>query len=179
MEILADKIVRFKNNINSNDWINLVEKSSTTYPFKEVDRRPHLTMELPNFISEDDDEFALQLRSNFLRLVFLPIQEYMNQYSIDNMAFKKDFITVSKLTGGGMSVHKDDKLVGKDNFICMLYLNDNFEGGELFFPELGLEYKPTAGDVVLYQAKMRHGVKELISGTRYNIGMGFKGPIKD
>jgi len=179
MEVLADKVVRFKNSINVNDWIDLIEKSSKTYPFKEVDRRPHLTMELPNFISEDDDEFALQLRSNFLRLVFLPIQEYMNKYSIDNMAFKKDFITVSKLISGGMLVHKDDKLEDKDNFICMLYLNDNFVGGELFFPELNLEYKPVAGDVIIYQSKMKHGVKELTSGIRYNIGMGFKGPIKN
>lgn len=179
MQILSEKIVKFSVDINQKDWIDLIEKVSETYPFNEVDRRPHLTMMLPNFISESDSEEAIQLRSNFLKAVFMPIQQYMHTYNIDNMEFKKNFITVSKLIDGGMGPHKDDKKENRDNFICMMYLNDNYEGAEIFFPDFDISYKPKAGDILLYQAKFRHGVNEIKSGSRYSIGFGFKGPVNN
>jgi hypothetical protein len=179
MEILAEKILKFHVDINQQEWLDLVEKVSETYPFAEVERRPHLTMMLPNFISESDSKEAIELRSNFFKKVFIPIQQYMSTYGIDNMEFKKNFITVSKLVDGGMGAHKDDKKQTKDNFICMLYLNDNYEGAELFFTDFDISYKPKAGDILIYQAKFRHGVTGITSGNRYSIGTGFKGPIKD
>jgi len=49
------------------------------------------------------------------------------------------------------------------------YINDNYEGGELFYPNKNLEYKPSAGDLVIHgsQKDCEHGVKKVISGTRY------------
>ena len=178
MEILAEKLVKFHTEVNQDDWVSLIEEVSKTYPLESVSRRPHLTMELPNFISETDSDAAIQLRSNFFKKVYNPIQQYMSIYNIDNMELKKKFVTVSKLTSGGMGLHKDDKEKDKDNFICMFYLNDNYDGGEIIFPEFNIEYKPIAGDILIYQSKFKHGVNELLSGTRYNIGIGFKGPIQ-
>ena len=179
MEILADRLVKFHLDINQEEWINLIEKTSETYPFEEVTRRPHLTMLIPNFLSDSDSLEAVELRSRFFKKVFIPIQQYMSTYNIDNMEFKKNFVTVSKLVDGGMVVHKDDKKQNQDNFICMLYLNDNYEGAEIFFPDLNITYKPMAGDILIYQAKFRHGVNPITSGERYSIGTGFKGPIKE
>lgn len=178
MEILADKIIKFSTNINQKDWIDLIEKTSNVYPFKEVDRRPHLTMELPNFLNDTDSDYAASLRFNFLKTVFEPIAIYMKMYNIDNMTFKKKFITVSKLESGDMGMHKDDKQEDKDNFICMFYVNDNYEGGSIVFPDHGIDYKPVAGDILIYQSKFRHAVLEMQPGSRYSIGIGFKGPIK-
>jgi hypothetical protein len=178
MEILADKVVKFSNEINSKDWIDLIEKTSEVYPFKSVDRRPHLTMELPNLLSDSDSDYAAMLRSNFIKKIFNPISSYMSMYNIDNMTFKKNFITVSKLTGGDMGLHRDDKQENKDNFICMFYINGDFEGGEISFPDFDLTYKPVAGDILIYQSKFRHAVLNMEPGLRYSIGMGFKGPMK-
>ena len=138
MEILADKLVKFRVDIDQKDWIDLIEKTAETYPFLEVTRRPHLTMSIPNFLSETDSLEAIELRSRFFKNVYMPIQKYMYTYNIDNMEFKKNFVTVSKLVDGGMVVHKDDKKQNKDNFICMLYLNDDYEGAEIFFPDLDI-----------------------------------------
>ena len=122
MITLADKIELFNVPINPDAWIELVENAAETYPLSDVARRPHLTMELPNFICDTDSDSATLLRSEFLKCVVDPIYAYMTKYNIDNMELKKKFITVSKLLDGGMGVHRDDKLYNSDNFICMFYI---------------------------------------------------------
>lgn len=50
-----------------------------------------------------------------------------------------------------------------------LYLNDDFGGGELWFPIRELEIKPKAGQLILFLGghEYIHGVKEITSGARY------------
>jgi hypothetical protein len=56
----------------------------------------------------------------------------------------------------------------------LLYLNsyeESFTGGVLYFPGLEIEYRPRAGDVVVFRGDIehRHGVTEVLSGERRNI----------
>lgn len=57
------------------------------------------------------------------------------------------------------------------DYSSLVYLNDDYEGGELVFPEYGLEIKPKAGDVVTFptNAMYIHAVNKINSGTRYNV----------
>lgn len=50
-----------------------------------------------------------------------------------------------------------------------LYLNDEFEGGELYFPGRGLSIKPKAGQLILFPGghEYIHGVSQITSGKRY------------
>lgn len=52
-------------------------------------------------------------------------------------------------------------------FGVVLYLNDNYTGGEIHYPDLDIEYKPKAGDLVVHYAGLLHGVKPVFGGTRY------------
>lgn len=61
------------------------------------------------------------------------------------------------------------KFAGK-NFTSMLYLNEDFEGGELYFPQhSNFEIKPKPGLLVIFSGNLRHlhGIKEVTSGMRY------------
>lgn len=50
-----------------------------------------------------------------------------------------------------------------------LYLNDDFDGGELWFPLRDLVIKPKAGQLILFPGghEYIHGVKEVMAGYRY------------
>lgn len=50
-----------------------------------------------------------------------------------------------------------------------LYLNDDFEGGELYFPNLDISLKPKARQLVIFPGghEYVHGVKTVTSGFRY------------
>ena len=56
-----------------------------------------------------------------------------------------------------------------------MYFNDNYEGGEMCYPEYNFCYKPKAGDLIVHDVKRIHAVKKVISGYRYY----FQGMISD
>ena len=49
----------------------------------------------------------------------------------------------------------------------VFYINDDYEGGEIYYPEYEYQYKPKPGSMVLHEGNTRHGVKRVLSGERY------------
>jgi hypothetical protein len=105
------------------------------------------------------------------------------------------FGSIHRLTEGqGMFIHTDNPTEVRDlndehgnkigetgghNNYCILamvvYLND-FNGGELYFPGLNVEYKANAGDLVLFPGTGKeydHGVRPLKAGPKRYITTGF------
>jgi len=83
--------------------------------------------------------------------------------------------------GQGMDVHRDDvELPDKVNmFGIVIYLNDDYEGGEIYYPEIDLVHKPLARSMVVHRASQPHGVKEVTgSGIRYVMTSFVKGDAK-
>ena len=56
-------------------------------------------------------------------------------------------------------------------YSSILYLNNNFKGGETYFPEHNYSIEPKSGKLTFYTsgAKHIHGVKKVTSGTRYTL----------
>lgn len=50
----------------------------------------------------------------------------------------------------------------------MTYLNDDYEGGEIYFPDYDLIIKPEVGELILFPGTDRyiHGVKNVTKGNR-------------
>jgi len=53
----------------------------------------------------------------------------------------------------------------------LFYLNDDYEGGELYFPDHGIEFKPKPRGAYFFPGDLNyiHGVREIKSGIRYVI----------
>jgi hypothetical protein len=75
--------------------------------------------------------------------------------------------------GKGMAIHVDNVpslAINVDTPHGMiLYINDDYEGGELYYPDLKLAIKPEAGSLVIHpgNAEYVHGVAPVTSGMRY------------
>jgi len=57
------------------------------------------------------------------------------------------------------------------NYGFVLYLNDDFEGGELFYPNYNLSIKPKPGMLAVHTAGLEcmHGVKQVTKGIRHTL----------
>lgn len=57
------------------------------------------------------------------------------------------------------------------NFGCVLYLNDDYDGGEIYFPNQNIEIKPKPNTLVFFPGTLEylHGVKEITNGIRYTL----------
>lgn len=64
----------------------------------------------------------------------------------------------------------------QDNkFVTIIYLNDNYSGGNLTFDEHGLSISPKQGSVIAFDPGFNnlHGVSEVTSGVRYTMLASF------
>lgn len=53
----------------------------------------------------------------------------------------------------------------------LFYLNDDYEGGELYFPNQDIKFKPKAGAAYFFPGDLEyiHGVTPIVSGIRYTV----------
>lgn len=72
--------------------------------------------------------------------------------------------------GGHFSPHRDNTTLGTAHrrFAVSINLNDDFEGGEVSFPEYGPKgYKAPKGTAIIFSCSLLHAVARVTSGTRY------------
>lgn len=75
--------------------------------------------------------------------------------------------------GSEMHVHFDST---KPNDIAtLIYINDNYEGGEIHFPDHDISIKPKAGDLLCFPdtPEFLHGVNKVSGSSRYTIPRWF------
>lgn len=53
----------------------------------------------------------------------------------------------------------------------IIYLNDSYSGGEIYFPDHNLKIRPSSGSLLIFPGGKEniHGVNEILSGDRYSI----------
>lgn len=74
--------------------------------------------------------------------------------------------------GDGMVDHTDQKDTPEQRQSCVLYLNDDYSGGELYFRDQGIDVRPEAGSIAIFNNGIdyMHGVREVLPGpTRYTL----------
>lgn len=81
-------------------------------------------------------------------------------------------------TGSYANPHSDSsELDGTPNawqmnkYACILYLNADYTGGQIYFPQHDVSISPEAGSLLVFEGshEFLHGVKEITSGDRYTI----------
>jgi hypothetical protein len=85
----------------------------------------------------------------------------------------EQFITIQRhYAGSSLPEHLDRNHEREPDYAIVLYLNDDYLGGELYFSKLNLEFKFSKGSLVIFDTHddYIHGVKEILEGpTRYVI----------
>jgi len=111
---------------------------------------------------------ALNIESN-LRV---DLQERLKKAIPENFKVKK-FLTIQRhYPGSNLPEHIDKDHDEKMEYAAVLYLNEDYLGGELYFPDLDIELRlPEKSLILFYTGKpYLHGVKEILPGPiRYVI----------
>jgi len=97
------------------------------------------------------------------------ISKFISELGFNINQFSKYMI--SKYSEGShIRPHRDTNVYNTARmFTIICYLNDDFQGGEIFFPEMSQTLKPKAGELLLFYSELLHGVKPILSGFRYCI----------
>lgn len=156
---------------------------------------------IENFVSEEDCILAIDLiesseltnfKNNSLAKIAPATDEVtqlVKKYSDKSLNVHKEihnltipiythegFLTVWNV-GAHAGVHMDNHTGAEFvQLSSVLYFNDDFDGGEIYFPEFDFVHKPKAGDGIFFPAFTKehaymHGVTKVTSGKRYTMGL--------
>jgi predicted 2-oxoglutarate/Fe(II)-dependent dioxygenase YbiX len=119
----------------------------------------------------DKGDLSTYLKTN----INAAIIEYLNRSNKDKSEYiLKNHYTMSHwMLGKSLAPHIDtikydheDTHTPRSIINALLYVTDDYEDGEITFPEIGMEIRPKAGSVVVFDADLMHGVNAVKSGTR-------------
>jgi hypothetical protein len=100
------------------------------------------------------------------------LHEYMTRFDFSLKDSLDQGYQILRYSGGGeYKRHMDDGVKTPRRVSGLLYLNGNFEGGELHFPYLNFTYKPYGGDLLLFPSGVpyMHAAKPVTQGTKYSV----------
>ncbi len=88
-------------------------------------------------------------------------------YSIPNLKVE-DFMFSKYMPGCHIKAHSDTGVYSTSRVVTAVqYLNEDYDGGNLFFPDMGVSIRPERGDLILFWSEYNHGVNVISKGVRY------------
>jgi hypothetical protein len=132
--------------------------------------------ESKDFKLKEDDLSRLPKNMSNLASVFNSVKNPLIQALYDyeirfniRMDFMESINFVKYSEGEFFSSHSDHGFSYNCTVSSLAYLNDDYEGGELYFPHLGFKIKPKAGDIIFFPSNYiySHGSAPIISGNKY------------
>jgi Rps23 Pro-64 3,4-dihydroxylase Tpa1-like proline 4-hydroxylase len=117
-----------------------------------------------------EDILHEELFSKFEKDFKFVVDEYVTKYKVP-CTQKEDYEILKYGAGNFFIDHVDDGLFMTRKVSMVYYFNDDYEGGEMYFPRFDLTIKPKEGQLLLFPAAYiyNHNVSEIISGTRYSM----------
>jgi hypothetical protein len=119
------------------------------------------------------DKKTLYIANSFLMAFEMCTDRYLEGHKLDKSKYNLnlDNTTIKAWNEGqSMGPHFDGQDGNADlAFSLVAYINDDYEGGEISFPNHNVTVKPKAGSMIMFpsQEPYIHEVKPIISGTRY------------
>lgn len=125
-------------------------------------------------IQHDQSEIGLNLQSLWQDLydVKLPaVEDYSKMYNINNLKYWEAFNFIKYGPGQHFMEHHDHGFSYNCTVSLVSYVNDDYEGGELFFRLQNLKIKPEAGDLFIFPSNFMypHQAMPVTSGLKYSI----------
>ena len=98
------------------------------------------------------------------------LDHYVDIFKMNPLGYTEAINFVKYGPGQHFQVHPDSGPTYHCDVSTVMYLNDDYEGGELWFPHFEYTYKPEYGDIVLFPSNFlySHAALPVKSGTKYS-----------
>lgn len=150
-------LLQFAKNADESNWLEIKEK---------VDENSKL-YDLYLQYKSDWDKTTLMIEQNN---IIDSIKNRCQMIIDENLIVTSDIYRIKRvLPGRSISPHFDNALDPLIRFGFVIYLNDGFSGGQIYYPNIDKEYHPQAKSMIIHPSdeKYIHGVKEVEGHTRY------------
>ena len=150
----------YRGSVKAVDWDRAINEQNSMWPRIEV---------LPDYDEAHSEAYEI------LRCIDEPYRELLNIWAkktgneYPSTWVTKNYTIRRYKTGGAMGAHIDKNADNPENsmdWTALIYLNDDYEGGEVIFEDHGLSLKPSAGSIIFFPCLEPHSVNKITSGTK-------------
>lgn len=119
----------------------------------------------------NDNKDLYELHENAFNKIYPASQDYSRYWGVGIQYFEAFNFVKYEGEGTHFNIHADHGPA----YVCTVsmvgYLNDDYDGGEIYFPRFELEIKPEEGDLIVFPSTYiyEHASKPIVSGTKYSI----------
>jgi hypothetical protein len=167
-----DELMLFVESASQEDWESEYQRNLVLFAERKFKRT-----DIDNLVKEG----KLEITDNWNDKTIVTPREVQKKLDYRLITLFKAFPDVQvngsgilqrQYTGVPLIAHVDNHTDPSLVYAAVFYVNDNYNGGNVYFSNLGLEMKPKAGTIVIFPTgeDHLHGVKAVEDGpTRYVI----------
>lgn len=100
------------------------------------------------------------------------VHDYIEHFQVPLLEkWNNRYVILRYAAGQTFAPHSDDGFVANRRVSCILYINDNYTGGELYFDKQNYEIKPDAGDLIIFPSAFpySHEARPVKTGVKYSV----------
>jgi len=138
--------------------------------------------DVENLVAEGKFEITQNWKDKNFNILHHEIQRPLYEV-VNSMVVKADpelilsgFATIQRMQAGvELKAHTDQKTDPSIKYATIVYINDDYADGELFFPKLDIQLKPKPGTMLFFPGneEYEHGVKHVGDGQIRYVLVGF------
>jgi len=164
------------------DFIKIHDEAFVYHNFLSPSEIKQIRLQLDSMMDLSKDQHTItiesfsmygdRLKSLFIddEIYFQDMTEFQVRFPGDGQKVHIDFVNhmnplLDMIVDESFTGEKEEILLNPFAFI--IYLNDDYEGGEISYPEYNIKYKPKSGDLLVHCVEVPHGVLLVKSGIRY------------
>lgn len=162
------KIKVFNNFISDDECDHIVGVLDYLDVFRLLEERGPNKVRMMRFKNKDLDDIVKEY-------AFKVMKEIEIFFEKENLIVSDYGAFISKM-GYTMNPHidtiNDYGLFNYLKYSAVLYLNDEFEGGDIYFPNMNFRHSPKKGDLIIFPSnnlEYEHEVKFIDSGKRHTL----------
>lgn len=131
--------------------------------------RTNLLLNVSHAASVFNNSLMQNIHNQFYTSLLASTNPYSQRYGIQEPLFHEGYSILKYRPGEEYKSHYDGGTMSGRTISALIYLNSNYEGGEIEFPHFGVKIKPEAGMMVLFPSNFayRHIAHPVRSGTKY------------
>jgi len=191
-EEITDEILLIKDCLSKEEldfvWDKINKASQADWEIEYLSNLPRFCMEkfgrddVENLVAEGKFEITQNWADKNLNIS--QYEEYKKFHErLNNIVISSDsdlhlsgFATIQRMqTGVELRSHTDQHTDPSIKYATILYINDDYNQGELFFKNLNLKLRPKPGEMLFFpgDAKHEHGVEPVADGPIRYVLVGF------
>lgn len=147
--------------VTNSDQVDLEARNAKDFKFNSTGLGP----------KTEENSQLYDIHEKIFRAVKFCVDDYGYYWGVGINSYEAFNFVKYEGAGTHFKIHADHGPTYVTTVSIVVYLNDDYVGGELWFPRFDLTFKPQAGDIAVFPSTYiyEHASQDMIEGTKYSV----------